>query len=272
MYTHERALTEKYAGKPFAILGVNSDALAQLQKLESEKTVVWRSWADGKRQPITQRWHVKGYPTLYLIDSEGRIRRKGNFRGGGLDQAIESMLQEIELSAARDLIAPKSIWTYYDYMTPPKAGWQNLKFDDSAWKSGRAPFGFGVGDEATLLASGPDKGPESATVCFRREFTVEDPSVVSGLLLGRMCADGVAVYLNGHEIFRDNLPASAQYKDNAPTASPDHGLACRFSNLDAKDLRVGKNVIAVEVHRDNNKERGMRFDLSLGTRSQKSSQ
>jgi len=265
MYPHERALAAKHADQPFVILGVNCDELSRLRKTESEKQVIWRSWADGQKGPIAQQWQVESYPTIYLLDPQGRIRRKGNLRGEVLERAIASMLEEVELSATPDLIAPTSVWTYHDDAKPPEPGWRNLEFDDSSWKSGRGLFGFGVGDEATPLAAGPEGGLQSVTVYFRRSFTVKDPTKVSNLLLGLTCADGVAVYLNGDEVLRDNLPAAAKHKDNAPAAAPDHGLACRFVGLGAKNLRAGNNVIAVEVHAHSDREGAARFDLSLGT-------
>jgi hypothetical protein len=43
-------------------------------------------------------------------------------------------------------------------------------------------------------------------------------------------------------------------------------MLCKFSKLEAKDLRAGKNVIAVEVHSHDPKKGALRFDLNLSTR------
>ena len=170
------------------------------------------------------------------------------------------------MHATYDLIAPTSVWAYHDGAKPPEPGWQGRDYNDSKWKSGRGLFGFGTGDEVTSLASDGEEKPESVTAYFRRDFTVEAPAAARSLLLGLTCADGAAVYLNGQEIFRANLPAGAKHKDNAPAAASDRGLMCRFSELDAKGLCAGKNVIAVEVHRHNGQASGMRFDLNLSLR------
>ena len=51
--------------------------------------------------PISKRWNVKGWPTLYLIDAQGRIRFK-NVRGEELDQAVRLLVEEARRGAAAD--------------------------------------------------------------------------------------------------------------------------------------------------------------------------
>jgi peroxiredoxin len=74
------ALLQRMDGKPFAIVGVNSDAdAASAHKIGTEKGITWRSWWDGggTQGPIASRWNVHGWPTLYLLDAQGTIRFKG---------------------------------------------------------------------------------------------------------------------------------------------------------------------------------------------------
>jgi hypothetical protein len=97
MYPHERSLVEKHAGKPFVILGVNSDPKEKLKSIMDSKTVTWRSFWDGgnTRGPIATRWNVSGWPTIYVLDHEGVIRFK-NVREKALDDAIETLMKEAE--------------------------------------------------------------------------------------------------------------------------------------------------------------------------------
>ena len=99
MYPHERSLVKEYQDKPFALIGVNSDAdLEQIRKTVKEKNLPWRSFWNGPKGtqgPISQRWNVEGWPTIYILDAEGVIRYR-NVRGDELDAAIESLLQEME--------------------------------------------------------------------------------------------------------------------------------------------------------------------------------
>ncbi len=97
MYPHERSLVSQLAGKPFVILGVNSDgSQEELKQIKEKENITWRSWWDGGSTggPIATRWNVSGWPTLYLLDANGIIRFK-NARGEQLDRALEELCAEM---------------------------------------------------------------------------------------------------------------------------------------------------------------------------------
>ncbi|MFP6670205.1 MAG: thioredoxin-like domain-containing protein [Pirellulaceae bacterium] len=98
MYPHERSLVKRRAGKPFALLGVNSDKDREVLKdVMTEKEITWRSWWDGgsTRGPIASQFNVSVWPTIYVLDSKGVIRYKG-VRGVAMDKAVDTLLAEIE--------------------------------------------------------------------------------------------------------------------------------------------------------------------------------
>ena len=75
----EKALVERMKGRPFAMLGVNTDAdAAAARKVMEEKGVTWPNWHDGSpgSGPIAKLYHVQGYPTIYVLDAAGKIRSK----------------------------------------------------------------------------------------------------------------------------------------------------------------------------------------------------
>ena len=99
MYPHERSLVKKMEGKPFALVGVNSDTeKAALKKAMEKENITWRSFFDGGKigGPIATRWAVQGWPTLYLIDHKGVIRNKwlGSPGDKVLDDAIDKLVRE----------------------------------------------------------------------------------------------------------------------------------------------------------------------------------
>jgi hypothetical protein len=101
MYPHERSLVKKLEGKPFALLGVNSDqSREQLKKVIEDEKMTWRSWFDGPgtRGLIASKWNVRGWPTLYVIDHEGVIRHRWEGSPGDavLDRAIEELVRVAE--------------------------------------------------------------------------------------------------------------------------------------------------------------------------------
>ena len=87
---------QKFKSKPFTIVGVNSDAKENLQAIIKDKTILWPTFFDGGNTfgPISTNWNVKGWPTLYLLDKEGRIRAKPDFNGESLDADIGKLLAE----------------------------------------------------------------------------------------------------------------------------------------------------------------------------------
>src|SRR5215469_6456813 len=79
MYPHERSLVKKMEGKPFVLLGVNSDGdKDKLHARMKEENITWRSWWDGgdTNGPIANQFNVHGWPTLYVVDHRGIIRHK----------------------------------------------------------------------------------------------------------------------------------------------------------------------------------------------------
>jgi hypothetical protein len=104
MYPHERSLVQKMQGKPFALIGVNSDQnREELKEVLKKEKITWRSfWAGGTGGPIPAQWQVTGWPTIFIIDHKGVVRYKhlGNPGDSVLDQQIEQLVKEAENSAS----------------------------------------------------------------------------------------------------------------------------------------------------------------------------
>ena len=79
MLPHERQLMEKYADKPFTILGINvDDTRAGCQKTMKKEKITWPTIYDGSPRvsKIAKKWRVRAFPTIYVIDHKGLIRHK----------------------------------------------------------------------------------------------------------------------------------------------------------------------------------------------------
>jgi hypothetical protein len=97
MYPHERSLVKRLEGKPFALIGVNSDRTKEIVKEAIQKEgLTWRSFwnGGGTSGPISSAWGVQGWPTIYVIDDRGVIRFK-NVRGEAMDRAVDELLKEM---------------------------------------------------------------------------------------------------------------------------------------------------------------------------------
>lgn len=146
-------------------------------------------------------------------------------------------------------------WRYLDTGAAAE-GWRDPKFDDGGWKKGRAEFGYADDPETTT-------GGGRVTTYYRRTFDVADPAVYRNLLLHLKRDDGAAVYLNGAEIHRVNLPDDAG--DDTPASATVDGVAEETYfpvDVPLELLQPGRNAIAVELHQDE-KADDASFDLSL---------
>jgi len=96
MYPHERSLVKRLEGKPFALLGINSDPKDRLRQVMKKENITWRSWWDGGDTdgPISTTWNVKGWPTTYVLDAKGVIRYR-DVREEQMDKAVDALLKEM---------------------------------------------------------------------------------------------------------------------------------------------------------------------------------
>ena len=97
MYPHERSLVKRLEGKPFALLGINSDVDKDaLKKAMEKEEITWPSWWNGPKGtggPLSEAWNVHSWPTIYVLDAKGVIRY-ADVRFEKLDKAVEALLKE----------------------------------------------------------------------------------------------------------------------------------------------------------------------------------
>lgn len=100
MFPHERSLVQHLAGKPFALVGVNSDQnREELKSVIAKEQITWRSfWDQSTKGSISSKFKVHGWPTLYVIDHKGAMRYKfvGSPGDAVLDQVIAKLVKEAE--------------------------------------------------------------------------------------------------------------------------------------------------------------------------------
>jgi hypothetical protein len=181
-------------------------------------------------------------------------------------------------SSAPVLVQRGANWRYLDDGSDQGTGWTAVGFSDAAWKPGRGELGYGDGDETTIVSCDPNpanscvESPNNAndnhiTTYFRHSFIVPDVSQYpTDLVLSVIRDDGVALYLNGVEIGRDNLPAGATASIPAVTAigGDDESTPISFS-VNRALLVNGINVLAAEVHQQGGGSSDVSFDAWLTT-------
>ncbi len=168
------------------------------------------------------------------------------------------------LPAQTTLVGGGSVWKYLDNGSNQGTAWRAPAFDDSTWASGAAQLGYGDGDEATVVSFGPSSTAKYITTYFRKAFAVASPGSFAGYTMRVKRDDGIVVYLNGTEVFRDTMPAGTpSYTTLATTAVSDDGTAWITASVPAGAFVAGTNVLAVEIHQNAGTSSDISFDLEL---------
>jgi hypothetical protein len=135
-------------------------------------------------------------------------------------------------------------------------------FDASSWATGAAPLGWGHSGLGTTLTF---EGTRPLTSYYRSTFQVQDASGVESLTLTTRADDGIAVYVNGVEVGRSNLPAGAIGHNTYATSAPSAAFAVANPVtyvVPGSLLQDGVNVITAEVHSNYRSTPSASFELT----------
>jgi hypothetical protein len=160
-------------------------------------------------------------------------------------------------------IRPGEIWRYQDLGDDEGTSWRQPGFKGTNWLSGPAQLGYGQGDEQTVVSFGPDDFAKNPTTYFRKEFVKAGAVTVTNLALRLCFNDGVAVYLNGTEVFRRNLEPAAAFDRLAFSSTAEQQNYWTSIPVDPALLRNGTNTVAAELHRFDPVGPDLSFDLQL---------
>jgi hypothetical protein len=146
------------------------------------------------------------------------------------------------------VIAPQ--WTEWNYLVDGSAapsGWNTVTGapEWSAARAGNYPAATGV------------------TQYYYKKFTVESLDAFSVLDIGVNVKAGAVVYLNGEEIRRINMPQGDITSSTAATKELAQYTRIITGELVQKErVKVGENIVAVELHRYQQNEETNSFDAS----------
>jgi hypothetical protein len=230
--------------------------------------------SDADGTVVSWQWDLGDGSTTSGETVEHAFAQAGTYRVSltVTDDAGLTGRSELEVSVAlpgegpgrTDLAGPATRWRYFDQGQAP-ASWAAPGFDASSWKEGLGQFGYGDGDEVTVVEFGGDPQNRHRTTYFRTSVHWDAAHAAENLLVRLLADDGAVVYLNGAEVVRDNMPAGAidfgTYASTGRWGTQEQ--AWRDFTLDPSLLRVGENTIAVEVHQNSGSSNDLSFDLGL---------
>ncbi|MEB3165993.1 MAG: hypothetical protein VKO65_04910 [Cyanobacteriota bacterium] len=198
---------------------VQRDALLEVPhgrfELHSEELGARRFRDSGARGFLMAGAHrqANGPGSADMADQSSSIVQQAQASWIGADagttsfQVSDSLLSGV--SSSTSLVPYGAIWLYRADGSDQGSAWRAFDFAASGWASGAAQLGYGDGDEATVVPSGPS-GASFITTYFRRDFNLADPAALERLDLSVIRDDGVVVYLNGQEVLRNNIGANPQ--------------------------------------------------------------
>jgi hypothetical protein len=192
--------------------------------------------------------------TAMATDSSGTISTSA---------PVEIFVQSVRY-AESILVPAGATWRYLDDGSNPSASWTSLNFVDSAWGSGPAELGFGDLDEFTVIRR-TIGGVTSIGFYFRHKFVLNSLADISSGRLSVLRDDGAIAYLNGVEVFRDNMPPGPV--NNLTPAVLAIAGADEFTffstTVNSNRFVLGTNILAVEVHQSSTTSSDVSFDADL---------
>ncbi len=151
-------------------------------------------------------------------------------------------------------------WKYLYQKSDVDPNWKGVAFDDSEWKSGAAPLGSNVSYFMQTKIS--TRGTLNTTSYLRNTFNIDDLAQAGDLLCTAKMNDGVVIYVNGHEVYRFNIPSDVPLSDTVNAEFEMDSYATRQFSINKEFLVQGTNVVAVELHCAK-KSNTIVFDMSV---------
>ncbi len=184
----------------------------------------------------------------------------------GNNSAFSASANFTTLASGTDsLITTNSSWKYLDNGSNQGTAWSAGAFNDTTWVSGNAELGYGDGGEATVVSFGANSSAKYVTTYFRKTFSVANSLAYASLALNVIRDDGIIVYINGTEVFRNNMPTgTVGYTTLATTAiGGTDESTWNTANLSTTSIVTGNNIIAVEIHQAAVTSSDISFNLRL---------
>jgi predicted phosphodiesterase len=173
----------------------------------------------------------------------------------------------LNVNAQDSIFSFGSDWKYYDQGEIVDSNWKKASYNDNSWASGKGEFGYGDGDEQTVVGFGPNAASKYITTYFRKKISIQDLNMIDFFVASVKRDDGVVVYVNGNEVFRNNMNLGTVNFNTLALAASDDGKSPIEFSIPVSVFNEDNNVMAVEIHQNTASSSDMSFDMSLSYRS-----
>ena len=179
----------------------------------------------------------------------------------GITYEVTGPFRSSPEAAPRTLVSRGATWKYLDDGSDQRTSWRDRAFDDSNWRPGTAPLGYGD-RVATRVSFGSNADRKHVTTYFRHSFEARNHYTELHLRVRR--DDGVVIYINGTEVTRSNMPSGRiRYDTLAARVFTGSSERMYYTIPIRAAVAPGTNVIAAEVHQGERLSSDLVFDLEL---------
>ena len=158
---------------------------------------------------------------------------------------VTSFFASAQIDHWESVVLPGDQWDYLVPSSQPSSSWNQLGYNSSSWSTGNSGFGYGDGDDATIVSN-------TISIYIRKTFSITNLSDIEAIILDLDYDDGFVAYLNGQEVARNlisgSIPNFNQTSDGYHEALLPQGYAPERFGIDVNLLNPGTNVLAVQVH------------------------
>jgi uncharacterized repeat protein (TIGR01451 family) len=230
-------------------------------------------------RPFTVRYNNPGehgnivFVANNIITTQGVATNENPPGGNNTNNGGTGVYIDID-NVSTPLFSLGSPWKWHADGSLPAADWNTTTYSDATWNTGNGELGYGDGDETTCIpygCNGDICNPTTncgkyITYYFRKDINIPSLAGIGNFIFNYKRDDGIVVYVNGTEVFRENMPGGAV--NNATLASSSIGnenTVVSFTLNGTGPFVAGNNTIAVEVHQNDATSSDLSFDMGLST-------
>jgi hypothetical protein len=162
-------------------------------------------------------------------------------------------------------VATAATWRYHDLGTDLGTTWRTTTYNDTTWKTGTAPLGYGD-PVTTTISRGTQPTNRPITAYFRHTFTVTGTTPLTDLVLRIRRDDGAVIHLDGTELARTNMPTGTITATTRALSSINDAAETTTHTIiipTTRTIAPGTHVLAVELHQYQPSSSDLSFDLTL---------
>ncbi len=149
--------------------------------------------------------------------------------------------------------------------------WKDLSYTETNWLTAKSAFGFGTNPPARNTAIPEDasaggggvSGARYTTLYFRKTISITDPNIYANFQIRSKFDDGIVIWINGVEAFRNNIASNPAYATFATAAITNNGADIYTATVAPSFFLSGDNIIAVEIHQNQVSSSDLFFDMEL---------